>query len=585
MSWMRSELIRRLAGLAIVACAVGGLYLGSGAPAAGASATTEMALVVPAKSKIGQDVTVTARLTSGGVPVTSRRVSFELDGTTLGASGLDASGAADFRIRGSLLSTAGRRSVSAVYDGSLSLAPSQATMPLTLAPALITIRTVPALDGVSIRLGQQKGVTLKGAVTFAVPAIGTYDLVPDILAAATPATRADFVKWSDNNFSPIRKLGVEGDAKLDLGLHIAHRGSFQFVDQHGDPVDSSRIGRVILTSTGGTEQKLTSFTDVWLEAASVATRLDGLGATDRNWRVLDVQIAGTNVVNRGQQHLVPAPDAVWKIVVLLYDLEVAPVDALFGSDVHGAIDLVFPDGTVQTASIGAANPTLAFKSLPRGNYTLRLHTAGLGAPTPVALSRDQTASIRVITFVDLTIMGSILLGGVGILLWIGRRQQIFATVGRMRAPTGGWSSLPAQLSSGVADLGAASLRTVGRLRPGQSSAPVRPAAPAVQANLGEPRTLTQARPAATPKQETPGRRGLGAQIAATFGAAWPLNGHAEPPPEAAEVAPEPPTEPAPDPKPLPVPAAAPRFCRRCGNRMPEGKGVCPYCSLRATVRR
>ncbi len=195
-----------------------------------------------------------------------------------------------------------------------------------------------------------------------------------------------------------------------------------------------------LTSTGGTEQTLTTFDEVWLEAGSVATRLNGLGVTQRNWRVLSVQIAGTNVVNRGQQHLVPTPDAVWKIVVLLYDLKVAPVDALFGTNVHGTVDLKFPDGTVQTESIDAASPTLGFASLPRGNYELRLHTAGLGAPTPVALSRDQTASIRVITFVDLGILGSVMLAGVASLLWIGRRQQIFASAGWIRARAGVWSS-------------------------------------------------------------------------------------------------------------------------------------------------
>jgi hypothetical protein len=588
----------------VLACGMGILYLGAPPPVDGASpAPTELTLDVPASAKIGQDVTVVARLTSGGLPVTSRRISFVLDGTPLGASGVDSNGVADFRIRGSLLSKAGQASVRAVFEGSLSLLGSQAAQVLNLAPAEITIRTVPAIDGIPIRLGQQKAVTRGGAVTFAVPAIGSYDLVPDIQASSNVATRTDFVKWGDNIFTVNRTLVVEGDGVLELGLHVAHRGSFRFLDQNGDPVDSSRIERVILTSTGGTGQTFTTFDEIWLEAGSVVTRLEGLDVTERNWRVLNVQIAGTNVVNRGQQHLVPTPDAVWEIVVLLYDLKVAPVDALFGTNVHGTVDLKFPDGTVQTESIDAANPTLAFASLPRGNYELRLHTAGLGAPTPVALSRDQTASIRVITFVDLGILGSVMLAGVASLLWIGRRQQMFASAKWVRATAGVWSSAAARrVSSRAGELLTPATRGLGRARGEISSAagllyartvewlgthiggwrpslrrivPLRPAPPKLRPNDGEARTPIQI--AGVDKEEgarTSSRR-LAAEIAATVGAPLVAGGHAEQPSGSGTLGADA-NQPA---------SPQPRFCRRCGNRMPDSKGVCPRCALRVSVRR
>ncbi len=157
--------------LALAACSLGILYLGAPARAVGASPSpTELTLTVPDEAKIGQDVIVKARLTSGGVPVTSRRVSFLLGDTPLGASSVNANGVADFRIRGALLSKAGQASVSAVFEGSLSLVGSEVTGVLNLTPAEITIRTVPAIDGIPILLGKQKGVTRGGgAVTFAVP--------------------------------------------------------------------------------------------------------------------------------------------------------------------------------------------------------------------------------------------------------------------------------------------------------------------------------------------------------------------------------------------------------------------------------
>jgi hypothetical protein len=606
MSRSRLGLMFYVACWVLAACGIGILYIGAPRPVDGASpAPTELTLDVPPNTKIGQDVTVVVRLTSGGLPITSRRVSFILDGTPLGASGVDANGVADFRIRGSLLSKAGQASVRAVFEGTLSLVGSEATGVLNLTPAEIIIRTVPATDGIPIRLGQQKGVTRSGAVTFAVPALGSYDLLPDIQASSNVATRTDFVKWGDNIFTASRTLVVEGDAVLELGLHVAHRGSFRFVDQNGDPVDSSRIERVLMTSTGGTEQTFTTFDEIWLEAGSVVTRLDGLGVTERNWRVLNVQIAGTNVVNRGQQHLVPTPDAVWKIVVLLYDLKVAPVDALLGTTVHGTVDLKFPDGTVQTESIDAENPTLAFASLPRGNYELRLHTAGLGAPTPVALSRDQTASIRVITFVDLGILGSVMLAGVATLLWVGRRQQVFASAEWVRAKAGVLSSGAARSASSRAGelrttatrglvkargevssaAGRLYARTVGwlgarvgRWRPSsfRRIAPLRPTPLTTLRPSGrEARTPIQVAGADNREEARTSSRKLAAEIAATVGAPWILDGEVEPPRGSATL--------GADPKQPAVPQ--PRFCRRCGNRMPDSKGVCPRCALRVSMRR
>ena len=605
---LRSGLVSHVACLVLAGWGLGILYLGSPSPVDGVSlAPTALTIAVPSAATIGQDVTVVARLTSGGLPVTSRRVSFLLNGRPLGGSGVNANGVADFRIPGKSLSTAGQASVTAVFGGSPSLGPSQAAGLLNVAPANITIRTVPAIDGIQIRLGQQEGLTSGGAVTFAVSTIGAYDLAADIHAASDAATHADFVKWSDNVFTVNRTLAVDGDTVLDLGLRITHRGSFRFVSQDGDPVDPLRIGRVTLTSTGGMEQTFTNFDEVWLESATVVRRLDGLGVAGRNWRVVDVQIAGTNVVNRGQQHLVPAPDAVWQIVVLLYDLQVAPIDALFGTDVHGTIDLTYPDGTVQTESIDAANPTLAFASLPRGNYTVRLHTLGLGAPTAVALSRDQTASIRVLTYLDLGLLGFVMLGIVAVLLSVGGRQQILAKVGRIVAPTGGklaW--VPGSVSSRARGLrtsverGLASARDeisrvagppykrtvewlethVGRRLHSAlywvGIAASRPAPPTPRPhNVRKGRELTQARREETVKEPRASGGALAAQIAASLGASSVADGQTETWDSRGKSRSERKQS----------GSAQPRFCRRCGNRMADGKGVCQRCSPPVNWRR
>ena len=144
--------------------------------------------------------------------------------------------------------------------------------------------------------------------------------------------------------------------------------------------------------------------------------------------MVEVLIHGTNVVNRGQQSTQPTAGAVWRVTVLLFDLSVQGHDALLGSPLSGTLDLQYPDGAIVSAKLGTSSP-VSFPRLPRGNYTLRLHAGGLAAATPVALSRSQAVAIRVITFLDVGMLGAVALIGVGGLLWFGRRRQVVRVLG------------------------------------------------------------------------------------------------------------------------------------------------------------
>ena len=197
---------------------------------------------------------------------------------------------------------------------------------------------------------------------------------------------------------------------------------------------------------------------MWLDAGTAVKQLDTLTASPRTWRLLEVQMAGTNVVNRGQQRITPAPGATWTVELLLYDLQVQARDAIFGNAIGGELSLVYPDGSVRVTQLGKDGSGIDYPQLPRGDYTLRLKVAGLGAPTPVALSRDQTAVIRVITYLDLGILGFGLLVAMGAMAWFGRRHQLIRLGqhihGRSAAAVGANSAL---LGS-IADRGSRAFR-------------------------------------------------------------------------------------------------------------------------------
>jgi hypothetical protein len=200
------------------------------------------------------------------------------------------------------------------------------------------------------------------------------------------------------------------------------------VDPDGAPVDPKLVQTVIMETASGPGRTVSTFDEVWLDAAVPAKRTFGLVAVPNLHRVTEVRIAGTNAVNRGQQVWEPTLDETWTIQVLLFRLDARIEDALLGAAISTEVTLEFPDGTTLTRSTDK-DGGVSFGSLPRGDYRLLVRTGGLVPPSPVAMSRPQDITIRIITTVDLAIGGGLLLGAVVALLLLGRRHQI-AELGR-----------------------------------------------------------------------------------------------------------------------------------------------------------
>jgi hypothetical protein len=449
-----SRLRRPALGSMATALVLGGLLLAVAHPGSSRGAQpvpTAIEVVVPPTSKLGQDAIVRVRVTAAGAPVTSRLVQLLLDGRQLRNGSLDGNGSVAIPIRGKELSFAHKALITVAFHGGADLSASQASREMTVTPAVITVQTVPAVDGIPMTLGTQRVLTQKGIATFQVSRAGSYVLTPDVSAFDQSDMRAGFVRWADNVFTPERPIVVIGDETLILGLQLAYRGSFQFVNSAGNQIPKSSIQSITLTSTGGSEKTLTDFDNVWLDAGTAVKQLDSLTASPRTWRLLEVQMAGTNVVNRGQQRLTPAPRAVWTVELLLYDLQVQARDAIFGNPIGGELSLVYPDGSVRVTQFGKDGSSIEYLQLPRGAYTLRLKVAGLGAPTPVALSRDQTAVIRVITYLDIGILGGLLLLAVGAMAWFGRRDQLIWLGNHIRGRSAAAVGANRGLLGGIAD--------------------------------------------------------------------------------------------------------------------------------------
>jgi hypothetical protein len=434
-----------VAALFLAAALVVGLAAVAGAPSVDAAGPTNAPALIgtriklagPTEVKIGTSPTINATLTTaGGAAVAIARVTMDINGTPARASRTDSTGLIVFSPPSEYFTNAGTLNIHVAFAGDSTRAASSATMVMTVQPATIQVVTVPAVAGLTIGLGTNQTLTdAQGIATFIVPTVGNLRLLPTFDLAADTGQRVSFVRWEDDVFDPGRTIAVAGDAKYVLGLRIAVRSRIQFVDPEGQPVDPSIVTSVLIETSAGPARTLTSYDDVWLEAEVPVKRTFGLVAVPNQHRISDVEIAGTNVVNRGQQVWEPSLNGTFTVEVLLYHLNVRIDDALLGSPLHTDVTLEYPDGSQQTQSTDSGG-NVAFKSLPRGDYTIIVHAKGIVPPAPIAMSKPQSTTIRIITNLDLSIGGGLLVGMVVLLILLGRRHQVVALARASRNVTG-----------------------------------------------------------------------------------------------------------------------------------------------------
>jgi len=424
---------------------------------------TRVALTVPDEVAVGSSVDVSARLmTLGGNAIGTARVTLQVNGVEVRASRTDTDGAVTMSVPSTLLSTAGSLVIRVAYSGDATRGPSAATATLVVRPATIQVTTVPAVAGMAIHLGDQTVVTdARGIATFEVGALGTLRLAPTFELPAAAGRRVSFVRWEDDVYDAERTIDVSGDEQFVLGVRLAVRTSLRFVDPDGAPVDPGLVQTVVMETGSGPGRTVTTFDEVWLDSAVPVKRTFGLVAVPNLHRVKEVLIAGTNTVNRGQQIWEPTLDGTWTIQVLLFRLDARIEDALLGSPISTDVTLEYPDGTSRTLATDEAG-RVSFGSLPRGDYRLLMRTGGLVPPSPIAMSKPQDVTIRIISTVDLAIGGGLLVATMMTLLVLGRRHQIVALGHSGRRSTG---ALGARLGTLATRLGLVASQASGRVDP------------------------------------------------------------------------------------------------------------------------
>jgi hypothetical protein len=174
--------------------------------------------------------------------------------------------------------------------------------------------------------------------------------------------------------------------------------------------------------TDGSRLSLPNGRVSWLPA------VQGVRAADGHWRrrkisyaVQELRAHGSDVVHRGEQRFVPARQRSVTVRSLFFAARFSAHDALLGSPAGTALVLRFPDGHIERHAFGPRGQR-RLTGLPRGRYEVRVDGPGVSFSRPLTLSRTQDVDLRVISWVDIALVGGALVLAALAILLMGRRR-------------------------------------------------------------------------------------------------------------------------------------------------------------------
>ena len=393
-----------------------------------------MILVTPADIGVGDSFTLSGYIRNiSGNPVEGAHIIFSINGEYLGQTASTLNGFFT-RTFASKNRATGTYVITAVFNGTHLLFGSGASTHLIIYPALVVVQTVPAIPGILFEMeGKQYVSGPDGTVGIPVSDPGDYRLTILVDQYNNPTQKIEFSRWLDGTVQQYLDITVPVKKKIQVGLNVYHQVDLNFVDQARFPVDPQRVTQVTYRSAQGDVFVVDNGDPRWIPSSRISRVGVGLVPTPLLYSVISVMAEGSNVVNSSQQQFYALPNDTWQISMLLYSIRFSATDGLFNFPVGSSINLVAPDGSVKNYPLDLAG-TVAIHSLARGNYSVVLVGGyGLTSRTPIALSRNQSVSVKNISYLDLAVVfmfGMVLT--LGLLLY--GRPQIFNFLVRKNRP-------------------------------------------------------------------------------------------------------------------------------------------------------
>lgn len=358
--------------------------------------------------ELGETPTIVVHLTGyKDIPIADQLIRVFVDGVPKGQARTDKNGIVRIPLRYKFFS--GTYKVTASYKGSArkNLAPAVTETSMRVKLGEVIIRTVPKLAGIQVVFNDRTYTTNKdGILHLYIKESKKYKL--EVLPVEEGFFGANvqiaFNRWNDNVFTPAREIYLPRSHQLEVGFIISYQVKQIFFDSAGQLVDPSRVSLVSMRAVG----KIYNFEDTdphWLPSNRLARRIgEHLESHDILYYVRNVTIDGVNVINKSEQRFEVHPDDIWPVNVLLYSASFTARDVIFQNLIGEGIRLEYPDGRHKDFSFDGKTQ-INISSLARGPYRATVIGAGGSAPpTPIHLSRDLDVELRVISYLDMSII-------------------------------------------------------------------------------------------------------------------------------------------------------------------------------------
>ncbi len=198
--------------------------------------------------------------------------------------------------------------------------------------------------------------------------------------------------------------------RLVVALAVSQPVLLRFTDPAGSQVPADRVSEVRLDSGGGTVRiDRSRLAEPVSLVSSVGKLVDGRWTPQPvTYAVKQVRVEGANAVFSGQQRIDPSVRRNWDVTVSVFDVRVTMRDVMFGRRLSSSVYVVRPDGTGATVELGAARAAV-IPSLVRGEYTLTSASAVVGADSRILVSKATEVDLRVVTLLDVSVAGLLVL--------------------------------------------------------------------------------------------------------------------------------------------------------------------------------
>lgn len=303
---------------------------------------------------------------------------------------------------------------------------------------ILRVQSVPELRGLKFTFaGTSRTTAADGSVEFTVSRDAfvqlqqnPFGLVHAVKLESTffpDGTTYRIQRWYTANVNGVRTLRAAVDEYVPTRV--------AFVDPKSGPFAADKVDHVSLRRSDGAAFLFTGTQlsrPVLLKATRVVPLAGSLVSKHLLYRVQAVTIDGNNLVNRAQQAFLPAESPKVTLRLLFYSAKFVARDRIFRFPIGSRITLEYPNGHSRDYKLDSSK-TLLLKALPRGNYRVTVHAPGLKMKMPVAMTRDQVATLNVVSYLDIAAVGFVIFATAAGLLLVGRPSLRR----RLRRPFGG----------------------------------------------------------------------------------------------------------------------------------------------------